>query len=155
MKKMNKNALCIIIGANLFLLSACSNNAPVSNKQVGTVSKESVVSVRHATVTSVKNVAIMGQRGSAGGTIGSITGSVLAAGGIAGSIIGSLVGGAIGSEADRELSKQAGLEITVQLANGERVVVTQLAETSFRKGDKVQLIMQDQHASVAHLQDNS
>lgn len=155
MKRITSSTLSIIIGVNLLFLAACSNNAPVSNRQVGTVSKESVVTVKQGTVTSVKNVAIMGRRGNAGGTIGSVTGSVLAAGGIAGSIIGSLVGGAIGSEADKELSKQAGLEISVQLANGERVIVTQLAETSFRKGDKVQLIMRDDQASVTHLQSNS
>ena len=73
----------------------------------------------------------------------------------AGSILGSLIGGAIGGEAEKAAVKQAGYEITLQLASGEKVVVTQLAETKFKTGDKVQLILKDNVARVAHLQDNS
>ena len=152
---MNKIA-SVFIGFNLLFLAACSNNAPVANNQAGTLSKEEVVSVKQGTVTAVKNVSIMGRKGRAVGTVGSITGSILGSSvPVAGSIIGSLIGGAMGSEADKELSKQPGLEITLQLNNGERVVVTQLAETSFKTGDKVNLTMRNNKAQVTHLQNNS
>ena len=153
-QKMNKLTM-LLLGLTL-TLAACSNNAPVAQNQAGTLSKESVVTVKQGTVTSVKNVSIMGQKSNAIGTVGSVTGSILGSSGtIAGSLIGSLIGGAIGSEADRELSKQKGLEITLQLSSGEKVVVTQLAEPSFKAGDKVKLIMRDNQARVAHLQSNS
>ena len=145
----------LIIGLSL-TLSACSTHSPTTTNQAGNLSKPTVVTVRQGVVTSVKDVAILGKQGRAGGTVGSITGSLLGSSvPYAGSIIGSIVGGAIGSGADRELRKKPGLEITLQLENGENVIVTQLAETKFKTGDKVQLIVEDNVARVAHLQDNS
>ena len=150
---MNKLTM-LLVGLTL-TISACSNNAPVAKNQSGTMSKESVVTVKQATVTSVKNVSIMGRKGRVGGTVGSVAGSILGSSiPVAGSIIGSIIGSAVGSEADKEFSKQKGLEITLQLESGTKVVVTQLAETAFKAGDKVQLIMQDNKARVAHLQSN-
>ena len=151
---MNK-LIMLLVGLTL-ALSACSNNAPIAQNQAGTLTKESVVTVKQGVVTSVKNVAIMGRKGNAVGTVGSVTGSILGASGtIAGSLIGSMIGGAIGSEADKALSKQKGLEITLQLNDGASVIVTQLAKTEFKAGDKVQLIIKDNKAQVAHLQSNS
>ena len=146
----------VVIGINVLFVSACSSNAPVAKNQAGSVSKESVVTVKQGVVTSVKNVSIAGRQGRAVGTVGSIAGSILGSTiPYAGGIIGSLIGGAVGSEADKELSKEKGLEITLQLSGGEKVVVTQLAEISFKAGDKVQLFMEDNKARVAHLQTNS
>ena len=148
---MNK-FISMFMGINLLLLTACSSNTPVANNQAGTMSKEEVVSIQKGTVASVKKVSIMGRRGNAVGTVGSITGSIIGSSvPVAGSIIGSLIGGAVGSEADTHLSKQDGLEITLQLDNGERVVVTQLAKTAFKAGDRVQLTLRDNVAQVTHL----
>ena len=148
MNKFTRISLNCIIASNVLFVAACSTNAPTTTNRAGTLSKESVVTVRQATVTSVKDVAIMGTRGRAVGTVGSIAGSILGSTvPIAGSILGSVIGGAVGSEADKELSKQKGLEITLQLNNGEKLVVTQLAETQFKVGDKVQLIVKDNSGS--------
>lgn len=151
-----RNITILLFGFVFTLLSACSNNVPVAKNQPGTLSKESVTTVKQGTVTAVKNVSVMGPRSRAGGTVGSVAGSIIGSSvPYAGSILGSMIGGAVGSEADKELSKQKGLEITLQLTDGEKVVVTQLAKTAFKAGDKVQLIMQDNKARVAHLQNNS
>ena len=151
-----QKSISLLLGMSFLVVSACSTNAPTTTKQAGTLSKESVVTIKKGTVAGIKNVAIAGRSGSAARTVGSITGSILGSSvPYAGSIIGSLIGGAVGGEADKAVSKQAGLELTVQLASGERVVVTQLAETAFKVGDKVQLIVQDNKARVSHLQDNS
>ncbi|MEH6456752.1 MAG: hypothetical protein V7749_10545 [Cocleimonas sp.] len=156
MNRFTRIILNFTIAINILFITACSSNAPVAQNQAGTLSKESVMTVKQGTVTSIKNVTIIGRKGRAAGTVGSIAGSILGSSvPIAGSIIGSLIGGAVGSEADRELSKQKGLEITLQLNSGEKVVVTQLAETLFKAGDNVQLIMKDNQARVAHLQSNS
>lgn len=152
---MNK-IISAFIGINFLLLAGCSTNAPVTSSKVGSVKKEQIVTVKQGTVTAIKDVAIQGKSSAAGRTVGSVAGSVLGSTvPYAGSIIGSLIGGAVGGEAEKAANKQAGLEITLQLEGGEKVVVTQLAETKFKTGDKVQLIMQNNVARVAHLQDNS
>jgi len=131
-------------------------NAPVSTNKVGTVQKQQVVTIKQGTVTAIKDVAIQGKTSNAGRTVGSITGSVLgSAVPYAGSILGSLIGGAVGGEAEKAATKKAGYEISLALEGGDKVVVTQLAETKFKTGDKVRLIITDNVARVAHLQDNS
>jgi len=152
---MNK-IINIIIGINFLVLAGCSTNTPDATSKVGTVKKEQVVTVKRGVVTAVKDVAIQGKSSNAGRTVGSITGSVIGSTvPYAGSIIGSLIGGAVGGEAEKAAVKKAGFEITLQLEGGDRVVVTQLADTKFKTGDKVQLIMKNNVARVAHLQDNS
>jgi len=151
-----KKPISVFLAFTFLLLATCSSNAPVAKHQAGSLIKESVVTIKEGTITSVKNVTIMGRKGNAVGTVGSVTGSILGASGtIAGSLIGSMIGGAIGSEADKALSKQKGVEITLALSDGQSVTVTQLAKTEFNVGDKVQLIMQDNKAQVAHLQSDS
>lgn len=156
MNKFTRIILNSTIAVSMLFLAACSSTSPTTTKQAGTMSKESIVTVREGTITSVKEVAIMGTKGRAVGTVGSIAGSIIGSSiPVAGSLIGSMIGGAMGSEADKQLSKQKGLEITVQLTSGEKVVVTQLAETKFTSGEKVQVIVKDNKARVAHLQSNS
>lgn len=156
MNKINIVLGSIVIGINFLVLAGCSTNAPVTTNKAGTMAKEQIVTVKQGTVTAVKNVAIQGKTSNAGRTVGSVTGSILGSTvPYAGSIIGSLIGGAVGGEAEKAASKQAGLEITLQLQGGDRVVVTQLAESAFKPGDRVQLIMKNNVARVAHLQDNS
>jgi len=142
----------VILSLNLLLMTACASNSPVSNNTVGSVTKEQVVTTKNATVVSVKNVAIQGRSSGVVRTVGSITGSILGSSvPYAGSILGSILGGAVGGEADKAISKQAGLEITLKLDDGEKVVVTQLADKQFKTGDKVQLVTRDGKASITPL----
>ena len=152
MSKTVSKRFAFILSLNLLLLGGCASNTPVSNNTVGSVTKEQVVTTKQATVVSVKNVAIQGRSGGVVRTVGSITGSILGSSvPYAGSILGSILGGAMGSEADKAMSKQAALEITLNLEDGEKVIVTQLATKQFKAGDKVQLITRDGKASVSHL----
>jgi len=156
MKKTQRVFISAFIAVNLLFMAACSTNAPVAKRQAGSLNTVSEVTVKKGTITAVKKVAILGTKGRAGSTVGSIAGSILGSSiPIAGSMIGSMIGSAVGSEADKQFSKRAGLEITLQIEGGEKVTVTQLAETSFKVGDKVQLIIQDNKARVAHLQSNN
>jgi len=148
--------ISVYLGINFLLLAGCTSNAPVTSNKVGTVTKEQVVTVKQGTVIVVKDVLIQGKTSNAGRTVGSVTGSILGSSvPYAGSILGSLIGGAVGGEAEKAATKKAGLEITLELEDGDKVVVTQLAETKFKAGDKVQLIMKNNVARVAHGQDNS
>jgi len=133
MKKTNRIIISVILSSGVMFLSACST-APQTNKQAGTLSKESVVTVQQGTVTALKEVTIQGSSTGAGGTVGSIAGSLLGSSvPVAGSIIGSLIGSAVGSGAEKQLTNQQGYEITVTLINGEKFIVTQLAETKFER----------------------
>jgi len=151
---MNK-IISVLIGINFLVLTGCSTNAPVTSKKVGSVTKEQVVTIKKGTVTSIKNVAIQGKTSNAGRTVGSVTGSIIGSAVPYGGILGSLIGGAVGGETEKAASKKAGYEISLELEGGDKVVVTQLAETKFKTGDKVRLIITDNVARVAHLQDNS
>ena len=152
---MNKT-INVLIGLNFLLLAGCSTNAPVTSSKVGSIQKEQTVTVKKGTVAAIKNVAIQGTSSRAGSTVGSVTGSILGSTvPVAGSIIGSLVGGALGGEAQKAAGKKAAYELTLQLETGERVIVTQLADTEFKVGDKIQLTTTGTTARVTKLQDNS
>ena len=142
--------VAIFLGINL-LLVGCSSNAPLTENQPGSVKKVKTLRVQQGTVTTIKNVAVLGKKSNVGGTVGSIAGSLLGSGSLAGSLLGSMIGGTVGSSADRDLRKQPGQEITLKLDNGEQVTVTQLASSQFRIGEKVKLVQQDNQAKVVHL----
>jgi len=151
---MNK-IISMFIGINFLLLAGCSSNAPVTTNKVGTVQKQKVVTIKQGTVTAIKDVAIQGKTSNAGRTVGSVTGSIIGSAVPYGGIFGSIIGSAVGGEAEKAAAKKAGYEISLDLEGGDKVVVTQLAETKFKTGDKVRLIITDNVARVAHLQDNS
>ena len=145
--------LLIFIGLSFFILG-CSSNMPVSENKPSTIKKEKVIRVQQGTITAIKNVSVQDEKSNAARTVGSITGSVLGAGSVPyiGSIFGSMIGGAVGSSADDGLSRKPGMEITLLLETGEQVIVTQLATTKFKTGDKVKLVLQDDQAQVVPLQ---
>jgi outer membrane lipoprotein SlyB len=81
----------------------------------------------------------------AGSTIGSGTGKTVAV------VVGGLVGAAGGAVAEEQVTKKNGLEITVQMNNGERTVIVQEADEPFAVGDAVRVIKgPDGSARVRH-----
>ncbi|MAP25174.1 MAG: hypothetical protein CMM87_06560 [Rickettsiales bacterium] len=73
--------------------------------------------------------------GVAGSQIGSGSGSVLAAAG------GAILGGLAGAYAQDELSRQAAVEYSVQLTNGQIMTVVQGAEEVYQAGQPVLVIV--------------
>ncbi|NRA02477.1 MAG: hypothetical protein HRU00_07735 [Myxococcales bacterium] len=102
--------------------------------------------VQHATVLVVRPVSIEGTRsglgGIAGGALGYVVGSAI--GGGRGTSIARVAGGiggaAGGAAAEEALTRQQGLELTVELENGELLVVVQAADETFDPGDSVRVI---------------
>ena len=145
----------IVLSMNMTLVG-CSSNAPVSENKAGTLKREQAVDVQQGMVTHVKKVSVLGKRSGVGSSIGRTAGSIAGGaigsgyGRVVGSVLGSVLGGAVGSSADTNLQKKPALEITVRLANGQHVTVTQLAKTSFKMGDKVKLVMKEGKAHVMH-----
>jgi len=69
-----------------------------------------------------------------GGTIGAGSGRDVARAG------GAIAGAAAGGAAERGVTAEKGLEITVELDSGESVVVVQGADVPFTAGDRVRVI---------------
>ena len=133
-----------LIAATVVSLAACATSSP-DVIQRGEAQRMS--QVQDGTVLSVRSVTI---DGSQSGT-GAVTGGVL--GGIAGStrssgreqaaigVIGAVAGAVIGNAVERSATKEDGVEILVQLRNGERRAIVQAKgnETLFA-GDPVVLV---------------
>jgi outer membrane lipoprotein SlyB len=125
-------------------LGGCSTSSPdVVNRndtqRMATVIDAVVLSTRPVIVDGAQS----GLGAAAGGALGGIAGS-----GIGGSrdsmvigVIGAVVGGVIGNAAERSATREDGLEILVQLRNGDRRSVVQArAAESFAPGDPVILV---------------
>ncbi|MFW6243806.1 MAG: hypothetical protein ACOC15_01560 [Desulfovibrionales bacterium] len=103
-------------------------------------------SVQYGTVLQVEEVLIEGSRsglgvlggaivgGVLGSTIGSGTGKTLAILG------GAVAGGAVGGVGEKAATQKDGLEITVELDNGELVSIVQEADRPFAVGDRVRVL---------------
>ena len=102
--------------------------------------------LEHGTVLLVRPVSIEGTKsglgGIAGGALGVVVGSAFGGGSgqkIA-EVAGGIAGAAGGAVAEEGLTRQQGLELTVELANGEVIVVVQAADETFDPGDSVRVI---------------
>ncbi len=103
--------------------------------------------VQLGTVASVRDVKIEGTKSNIGTGVGAV------AGGIGGSYLGksprstalgalggAVAGGLLGSAAEEGVTRQAGLQITVRLDNGQMTSITQAADEPFAQGERVQII---------------
>ena len=104
--------------------------------------------VHDATVLTVRPVTIDGTQSGLGAGAGAIAGSVAGAnvgGGNAaffGSLIGAVIGGVAGNAMERGATQQNGVEIIVQLRNGQRRAIVQGATPDvLAAGDPVILIV--------------
>ncbi len=133
-----------LAAAALLSLGACATSSPdVVNRN----DTQRMATVIDAVVLSTRPVVVDGSQSG----IGAATGGAI--GGIAGSsvggsrdamvvgVIGAVVGGVIGNVAERAATREEGLEILVQLRNGDRRSVVQArAAESFAPGDPVILV---------------
>lgn len=143
--KMRAAVLAACVGSAL-LLSACANHSAsgavytydqAQREQIvrlGTVTSLRPITIQSSQSSGVGGVAGAALGGVAGSTIGGGRGSVLAA------IGGALLGGLIGNKVENEVDKTRGVEITVQLDNGETRVVAQADDTPISVGQRVRLI---------------
>jgi outer membrane lipoprotein SlyB len=98
------------------------------------------------TVTLVREVRIEGTKSAVGVIAGGILGAALGStiGGGSGQVVatatGAVIGGLAGSAAEEGITRQNGLEITVELDSGESVVIVQAADDLFEVGDRVRVL---------------
>lgn len=151
---MNTKA-CFFLAAGWVMViangCASSNATVVDRHRVGTLQR-----VEMGTVVTVKNIIIEGEQtpiGLMGGAvIGQAAGSAIGQG--AGNALaragGAVTGAIMGRKTEQVVTRKAGLEVTVQIDGGDKVVITQEANDIFQVGDRVQVISGAGIARVAH-----
>lgn len=134
----------LVMVAGLASLAACQTSNP---DVVSRYDAQRMSSVQDATVLSVRPVTIDGTQSGLGGVSGAVVGGVAGSnvggprtGAIVG-IVGAIAGGVIGNAVERDATKENGVEIMLQLKNGDRRSVIQANGTEqFAAGDPVVLV---------------
>ncbi len=134
------------LAAPVFFLAGCANKSASSSVyNYGQAQREQIV--RLGTVAAVRTVTIQDDQTSGVGTLGGAALGGVAASSIGGgrgsilaSIGGALLGGFVGNAVENRMGKTQGLEITVQLDNGETRVVAQEADVPLSVGQRVRML---------------
>lgn len=115
-------------------------------------------SVQEATVLAVRPVVIDGQQSGGGSAIGAIAGSVAGSqiggyrDGFVGSIVGFVAGAMIGNAIERDATRSNGIELTLQMRNGDkRMIVQGQGGEVFQPGDHVSVVSDGYRARVSKL----
>ena len=142
MLKIKHVAVCML--ALAMLSAGCTNYSgnTYSGSQV-----RSAQTVQYGTVVSVQPVtheedrpAVLGTVG--GGVVGGVLGNMV--GGGRGKTLATIAGAALGAAGgyagEKALTKQNGLEITVELENGQQLSIVQAADQQFSPGERVRVL---------------
>lgn len=147
---MKKILLPLIALAAVVALTACTAQESLSGSAYSRSSARKAHSVKLGTIISIEEVLIEGDGGAAGsvggGLLGAVVGSQFGGGstkaitGVAGGIVGAVAG----SQVEHKLTQRKGIEITVQLDNGDcMVVVQEPGDDVFSIGQKVRVLHGD------------
>lgn len=135
---------CVLIGI-LALLSACMPESRSGNVYTRDQARTSQ-SVYYGTILRVEEVVIEGTQTGAGTIAGGVMGGALgsAVGGGAGRTIatagGAILGGLAGSAMEKGATTAVGVELEVELDNGELLLVVQEKDSLYQVGDRVRVI---------------
>lgn len=135
------------IFALLMLVAVLSACAPSTSGQVYSRGQTRIShQVFFGTVLEARPVTIEGTQSGAGTIAGGVLGGI-AGSGIGGgtgrslaAVTGAIAGAAVGSSVEKSATTVQGLEITVELDNGELVAIVQEADVAFRDGDRVRVL---------------
>ncbi len=103
-------------------------------------------SITLGTVTDVRAGVIAGEDSPIGAIAGGVAGGVIGnlfgggKGNDVAKVAGALGGAAAGAAIEKNVTKKNGLQITVQLDNGQTVVIVQEADVMFSVGQRVRVI---------------
>ncbi len=134
-------------------LSACATSNP---NVVPVYQAQRVSHVYDATVLTVRPVTIDGSQSGlgagAGAIVGGIAGSAIGGGNGAAiaTVLGAVVGGVAGNAIERDSTTQNGVEIIVQMRDGQRRAVIQgVTADAWAPGDPVIVIVSGSNARIA------
>ena len=142
MLKIKHVAVCML--ALAMLSAGCTNYS--GNTDSGSQVR-SAHTVQYGTVVSVQSVTLEEDRPAVLGTVGGgVVGGVLGnmVGGGRGKTLATIAGAALGAAGgyagEKALTKQNGLEITVELENGQQLSIVQAADQQFSPGERVRVL---------------
>jgi outer membrane lipoprotein SlyB len=146
--------MALLAAASLFL-GGCAANLGGNDYSRGEARQS--LSIRFATVESVRPVKLEGAKTPIGATAGAVTGGVIGHSlghrGISstiGAALGAIAGGVGGAAVEEAATRQPGVEITVKLENGEYLAIVQADEgENFQRGERVRLVGSGQATRVA------
>ena len=153
---MNKTTVVwTALVASALLLSGCATSQSANSYSQAQAQHE--MNVRMGMVESVRPITIEGNQSGAGTAVGGVIGGIAGSnvgGGDRGSAVGTIlgvVGGAVAGHAIEEnVSKKAGLEITIKFDNGSTSAIVQEADEQFHAGDRVRVLSGGGKTRVSH-----
>jgi outer membrane lipoprotein SlyB len=143
--------LCIAAAVALGGCASGTGSQDFSREQTRTVQE-----VQMGVVESVREVNIEGTRTPIGAGAGAIAGGVAGStvgggsGRIVGATVGAVLGGLGGAAAEEAVTRQRGVEVTVQLDSGRLIAITQSADEMFYVGDRVRVLSGGGTTRVSH-----
>lgn len=134
---------------SLFLLATVLSGC-VQDSRSGNVYSRDQARVTHSvyygTILRVEDVVIEGRSEGlgtvAGGAMGGVLGSTVGGGSgrAIGAVGGAILGGLAGAAAEKELTTRQGVELEVELDNGELLAIVQEKDSEYRIGDRVRVL---------------
>ena len=106
-----------------------------------------VQDVYDGTIVYLRPVQIEGTKSGlgtvAGGVLGAVVGHTIGGGSgkAVATVVGGIGGAVAGSAVEEGVTKRNGVEITVELDNGDTIAIVQEADTTFNVGDHVRVLM--------------
>lgn len=142
MKHFHKTTVLLLIFGFIAAGCASSKSGKVYSRDQARVQH----SVYYGTVLDVDEVQIEGTKSPvgtiAGGAAGAVLGNTIGGGSgrAVATVLGGIVGGIAGSAAEEGVTRKNGLELTVELDNGQIISVVQEADDQFLVGDRVRIV---------------
>ncbi|AHB97865.1 membrane protein [Francisella orientalis] len=142
-----KNIFYTLIFLSLLILSGCSTSEPsYSASSIGQVSQ-----VKQGKIIDIQQVHIKGSD-NVGARVGGLGGALAGSGNmltsIAGSIDGAVVGGIAGGATEDAITSSKGYQFTIQLSNGETLVILQEDKHGLNIGDEVTIYMSGNNTRI-------
>ena len=130
--------------AALTLLAGCAST--LTGDTYSRTDARQETTIRKGVVESVRFVKLEGTKSGVGAISGGIAGSI-GGGGLGGgrgsgilSVLGAVAGGLAGAAAEEGLTREQGIEITIQLDDGSLIAVVQEAKEEFAPGESVRVL---------------
>lgn len=146
MRYITYTVLCLL-AVSLLATTGCAN---ISGNAYKADETRSAQTVQYGTVRSVRQVQVDGDTdGTVGAVGGGVVGGVLGhlvgggSGRTVGAVVGALAGAGLGYAGEKAVTTQTGLEIEVELDNGQILSVVQGADQVFSAGERVRVLRAD------------
>lgn len=144
----------LVLALSAVILAGCASSR--SGEVYSRDQARREMTVRMATVESVREVQLEGTRSGvgtvAGGAVGGIAGASMGRGRgeVIGAVIGAVAGGVAGSALEQGTTRKRGVELTVRLDDGKIIAVVQEDDPAlYRVGDRVRVLSDYRETRVA------